>query len=184
MAKAPRFSSWGSALVTFWFRCQADFLTGFARVLYISQIRDFATYTCCKYFLPHVLPFDSFTGVFGCIEILNFYAANFIQFSLDGYCILNPVQKSFPIWRSWGYFLISSFKSFVKCFDYHTEISACMESMLGYHERSRGQVPFFPMSNQLYQNHFSPSMLFRIIFALNQASTYPWPASELITGTL
>ena len=164
--------------------CQAHFSTGFARVPYISQIWDFCLLYVLQILLPPVLPFHSFTGVFGCIEILNFYAANFIQFSLDGYCILNPVQKSFPIWRAWGYYLISSFKSFIKCFDYHIEISVCMESTFGYHERSRGRVPFFPMSNQLYQNHFSPSMLFRIIFALNQASTYPWPASKLITGAL
>ena len=168
----------------FWFMCQAHFSTGFARVLCISQIWDFCLLYVLQILLPPVLPFHSFTGVFGCIEILNFYAANFIQFSLDSYCILNPVQKSFPIWRAWGYFRISSFKSFVKCFDYHIEISVCMGSMFGYHERLRGRVPFFPVSNQLNQNHFSPSMLFRIIFALNQASTYPWPASQLITGAL
>ena len=77
---------------------------------------------------------------------------------------------------------ISSFKSFIKCFDYHTGISVCMESLFGCLGGAEVQFLLFLWGYQLYQNHLSPSVLFRTIFVLNQVSTYPWPLSRLITG--
>lgn len=56
------------------------------------------------YFLPLVLPFHPFMGVFGHEEILHLYVAKFIQFSLYGYCVLNPVQTICPHLKVTGMF--------------------------------------------------------------------------------
>lgn len=95
---------------------------------YISDMRLLSVIWVANIFCHH-LSFHSPTGVFRWTETLNFYVAKFIQLSLYGYCILNPVQKSFPIWRSWRCSLISPFKSFLKCSDVHIWISVCLELM-------------------------------------------------------
>lgn len=101
-------ASWRPSFVLCLFNCRIHFPTEFAGVCYMFRYEAVVSYMCCKYFLSLLIsPLDSFTGVFGWAEILNFYVAKFIHLFLYGYCILNLVQKSFLNWRSWRSSLIS-----------------------------------------------------------------------------